>query len=60
MEASARASGGVFRDRREVRPPACSAKVRARQPGFTQKSRRIRNRIRTRRPPIAASDNRRW
>jgi hypothetical protein len=29
MEASARASGGVFRDRREVSPSTCSAKVRA-------------------------------
>ena len=47
-------------DRLEVRPLTCSAKVRAGQSGLPQKNRRARSRIRTRRPPIAASASRRW
>jgi hypothetical protein len=59
IEASVRASGGVRRERREVRPSTCSAKVTAGQSRLPQKNRRTPSRIRTRRPPIAASASRR-
>ena len=57
---SARASGGVRRERREVRPLDLLGERAARQPGVAQKNRRTISRIRTRLPPIAASASRRW
>ena len=45
---SIRASGGVRRARREVRPSTCSANVTAGQSGLPQKNRRTASRISTR------------
>ena len=44
---SMRASGGVRRARREVRPSTCSAKVTAAQSGLPQKKRRTASRMTT-------------
>ena len=54
-----RASGGVRRAHREVRPSTCSAKVTAAQPGLPQKKRRTASRMTTGWPPTGASASRR-
>jgi hypothetical protein len=56
---SIRASSGVRRDRREVRPRTCSANVTAGQAGLPQKNRRTASRITTGCPPAGASASRR-